>query len=230
MSRLFLTGTGTGVGKTLVTTILCHQLRSMGRSVQALKPVVSGFSYEDAESDPALILRSLNREVTPESIDEISPWRFAAPISPHLAARREGQKVAMEDVLRFCRKESPGPETSRLIEGAGGLYSPICDDATCARLIAALGDPVILVGGTYLGAISQTLTALESLKSMEIPVRAIVVSESAESAGLTETIESLREFGAAGYPIFPLPRLHGAIEDRWQGAPPMAHLCEIDHG
>ena len=229
MSAFFIAGTGTGVGKTLVTTILCHQLRSMGRNVQALKPVVSGFSVDDPQSDPVLILRSLGRAVTPEALDQISPWRFAAPISPHLAARREGQKVAMEDVLRFCRKESPGSETSRLIEGAGGLYSPICDDATCARLIAAMGDPVILITGTYLGSISHTLTAMESLKSMRIPVRAIVVSESAESAGLHETIESLCEFGAAGYPILPLPRLHGAIEDRWQEAPPLAHLCEIDH-
>ncbi len=229
MSRLFLTGTGTGVGKTLVTTILCHQLRSLGRRVQALKPVVSGFSDDDPESDPALILRSLDRAVTPAALDEISPWRFAAPISPHLAARREGRKVFMEEIRRFCLQGTSEQETIRLIEGAGGLFSPICEDATCARLIAALGDPVVLVAGTYLGSISHTLTALGCLTVLNIPIRAIIVSESAESAGLVETMESLREFGAAGTPILPLPRLSGTIEDQWRAAPSLAHLREIDH-
>ncbi len=228
MSRLFLTGTGTGVGKTLVTTILCHQLRLMGRLVRALKPVVSGFSDNDPDSDPALILRSLGRTLTPESLAEISPWRFAAPISPHLAARREGRKVRMEEIRRFCLERTPEPGTIQLIEGAGGLFSPICENATCARLIAALGDPVILVAGTYLGSISHTLTALGCLTAMEIPIRAIVVSESAESVGLIETMESLREFGGTGIPIHPLPRLSNTIEDQWRAAPSLAHLCEVD--
>src|SRR5690348_8678812 len=104
MRGLFITGVGTGVGKTLVTTILCHQLREMGRSVCALKPVVSGFADDDPASDPALILRSLGITPTAEGIASISPWRFAAPISPHLASRREGRSVSLEDVVRFCRE------------------------------------------------------------------------------------------------------------------------------
>jgi len=229
MSAFFIAGTGTGVGKTLVTTILCHQLRSMGRDVRAIKPVVSGFSHEDVESDPALILRSLGREVTPESVAEISPWRFRDPISPHLAARREGRSVSMEEVARYCRGQGDLADSVRLIEGAGGVFSPITHDATCAGLAARLGDPVILVAGTYLGSISHTLSALVGLKAISIPVCAIVVSESAESVGLVETMESIREFGATGIPIYPLPRLSGTIEERWRKAPSLAQLCEAGH-
>lgn len=228
MSGLFITGVGTGVGKTLVMTALCHQLRAKGRSVRALKPVVSGFVEDDPESDPTLILRSLGHVITPEAIAAISPWRFSAPIAPHLAARREGRPLATEEILQFCRQETDEPGSIRLIEGAGGVMSPICDDATCLRLIAGLGDSVVLVTGSYLGAMSHTLTAMGCLIAMEVRVRGIVVSESAESVGLVETIESLRDFGAGEYPIYPLPRLSGAPEDRWRNAPPLTQLCEAD--
>src|SRR5262249_41466189 len=160
----FITGVGTGVGKTLVTTILCHQLRDLGRSVSALKPVVSGFVDDDPQSDPALILRSLGISPTKATIASVSPWRFAAPIAPHLAARREGRSVTLEEVARFCSEPASSPASTRLIEGAGGVMSPICEDATCIDLIARLAVPVVLVTGTYLGALSHTLTALTALK------------------------------------------------------------------
>src|SRR5438874_12482034 len=85
LRRLFITGVGTDVGKTLVTTILCHQLTRMGRRVGALKPVVSGFSAEDPNSDPAQILRSLGRLPTPDAITAMARWRVTAPLSPLLA-------------------------------------------------------------------------------------------------------------------------------------------------
>src|SRR5262245_5883030 len=129
MSGLFITGVGTGVGKTLVTTILCHQGRTIGRDVRAITPVVSGLVEEGPESAPALGLRSGGIAPTPEAIAAISPWRFAAPISPHLAARREGRSVTLAEVARFCR-QATGAGSIRLIEGAGGVQSPICEDAT----------------------------------------------------------------------------------------------------
>ena len=129
MSGLFITGVGTGVGKTLVTTILCHQLRAMGRRVNALKPVVSGFVEGDPESDPALILRSLGIAPTTEAIAAITPWRFAAPLSPHLAARREGRSVSREDVVRFCREQAGDVRVDPADRGRGG--SDVADDFGC---------------------------------------------------------------------------------------------------
>src|SRR5262245_54666695 len=128
MNGLFITGVGTGVGKTLVTTILCHQLRGIGRSVTALKPVVSGFVDNDPECDPALILRSSGIVPTAEAIEAVSPWRFAAPISPHLAAQQENRSVSLKEIARFCHDRAGQPGSIRLIEGAGGVMSPIATD------------------------------------------------------------------------------------------------------
>lgn len=228
MRNLFITGVGTGIGKTLVTTILCRQLRAHGVEVLPLKPVVSGFLPEDPWSDPALLLRSIGLEPTAAAIASISPWRFAAPIAPHLAARREGRSVTLAELERFCRERVRGPGAVRLVEGAGGVMSPLCDDATCVDLIAGLGDPAILVTGSYLGAISHTLTALSVLRNEAIPVRGIVVSESADGVGLAETIDALRQFGGGDIPIHALPRLNGEAGERWQGAPRLLTLCEAD--
>src|SRR6516165_8964581 len=191
MPSFFITGAGTGVGKTLVTTILCHQLGRPSRPVTALKPIVSGFSAEDRHSDPALILRSVEKAPTPEDLAAIAPWRFAAPLSPHLAARREGRTIALEDVVAFCRAQEHDHGAILLVEGAGGVMTPIDPDRTFLDLILALEYPVILVTGTYLGALSHTLTALHALRDAGTTIQAIVVSEAEESIGLAETVESL---------------------------------------
>src|SRR5262245_661787 len=103
MREFFITGVGTGIGKTLVTTILCHQFARSGRRVIALKPLVSGFDPEDPDSDPARILRSLGRSPSPDAITSIAPWRFRSPVSPHLAARRERASVSISEMAAFCQ-------------------------------------------------------------------------------------------------------------------------------
>jgi dethiobiotin synthetase len=229
MNGLFITGVGTGVGKTLVMTILGHQLRGIGRRVEALKPVVSGFLEHDPESDPALILRSLEVVPTADAVAAISPWRFASPISPHLAARREARPVALEEVVRFCYERAGPVGSIRMIEGAGGVMSPMATDGTCLDLIAALGDPAILVTGTYLGALSHTLTALAALRARAVAVRGVVVSQSIEDMGIAQTVEGLREFGSGDIPVYSLPRLEGDPEWRWRSAPPLLWIFEADH-
>src|SRR5579871_163369 len=94
MSAIFITGTGTDVGKTFVASSLVRLFRQMGRTVDAIKPVVSGFDPQTAEtSDPGILLEALGRPVTPEEIERISPWRFREPLSPDLAAAIEGRRI-----------------------------------------------------------------------------------------------------------------------------------------
>ncbi len=225
MRRFFITGVGTGVGKTYVTRYLVHQLTAMGRRVSALKPVVSGYSDDDPESDPALILRSLGQLPTQEAIAAISPWRFAAPLSPHLAAQREDRSIDLREVLAFCRESGNQECDYRLVEGVGGIMSPIEPTATCLDWILKLKDPVILVTGTYLGAISHTLTALYVLRASGASIRGIIVSESAESAGLAETVDSLYQFGGRQLPLLVLDRLSCDPVERWRTGPPLATFC-----
>jgi dethiobiotin synthetase len=229
MPELFIAGVGTGVGKTLVTTILCHQLGTVGRPVSAIKPVVSGFSVDDADSDPALIVRSLGGSATPDAMATIAPWRFKAPLSPHLAARREGRSIDLHAIVSFCREHESGTGKTVLVEGAGGVMSPVTEEHTCLDLIVLLGYPVVLVTGSYLGAISHTLTALCALRASRVGRSAIVISESAGGAGLDETARSLAQFGRLDRPPLVIPRLPGEHEHKWRVAPSLLGLCDLDH-
>jgi dethiobiotin synthetase len=91
VKALFVTATGTDIGKTFVTAALVRILRARGLVVGALKPVASGFDRAAAEtSDPGILLDALGRDITETALDGISPWRFVAPLSPDMAGRREG--------------------------------------------------------------------------------------------------------------------------------------------
>ena len=146
MSTLFVTATGTEIGKTLVTAALCHELRVAGRPVRALKPVLSGYDPATlAESDPGILLASLGEAVTEEAVAAIAPWRFAAPLSPDMAAAREGRRLDLAAILAFCRAAEGDP---LLIEGIGGAMVPLDDDHTVLDWISAeLGAPALVVAG-----------------------------------------------------------------------------------
>jgi dethiobiotin synthetase len=119
MSALFVTATGTELGKTFVTCGLARHLRARGGSVDALKPVASGFDIDHPEgSDSAALLAALGRAVTPETIADISPWRFAAPLSPDMAAGREGRAIDFAAMVSFCRDRIARSDRL-LIEGIG---------------------------------------------------------------------------------------------------------------
>ena len=222
MSTHFITSSGTGIGKTLVTAALTWQLRERGRSVRAIKPVISGFEPETAtESDTGILLTSLGEKVTNEAIGRITPWRFAAPLAPDLAASREGRTLELADVVGFCReaaKVAEGDGAALLIEGVGGVMAPITQGETVADWMAALGYPAILVVGSYLGAISHALTSAEALGARAIPIAAVVVSETeASTVALDDTVESLNRF-LPEKRLIVLPRLHDAVEP-WRAAP-----------
>jgi len=197
MSALFVAGAHTDVGKTHVACALLRAARARGLSVDAVKPVVSGFDFADwADSDPGRLIAALDRPLTETALAAISPWRFAAPLAPPMAARLEGRALPLAPVVAATRVWLAAREADvRLVEGVGGLMSPLADGATGLDLMQALGLPTVLVGGSYLGAISHTLTALEVLRARGLPVAALVVSEAADpdAPGFAATVESIAE-------------------------------------
>jgi dethiobiotin synthetase len=208
MSAVFVTGTGTEIGKTFVTAALIHALRRRGRRVDALKPVVSGFDPTHlAASDSGVLLAALGRKPTAAALDRLSPWRYAAPLSPDMAARRAGEKLDFDALLTFTRREIAAAEDVLLIEGVGGVMVPLDAQHTVLDWIAALDVPVLLVGGSYLGAISHALTALDVLDARGLSLTATIVNETAGSGvSLEETAESIGRF-AGDVTIITLPRL-----------------------
>jgi dethiobiotin synthetase len=205
VTAIFITATGTDVGKTFVAASLIGHFRQMGRTVEAIKPVVSGFDPAKAgASDPAVLLRALGAPVTAEAIERMSPWRFRAPLSPDLAARREGSRIEVDDVIAFCQNAIERRRDMLLIEGVGGIMVPLDGERTVLDVMMALQLPLILVTGSYLGTISHTLTALDSLYRRDMNVMAIIVSETPGSAvPLDDTVAAIARFAD---PVIALPR------------------------
>lgn len=212
MSSYFVTSTGTDVGKTFVTAGLIRRLREAGATVDALKPVVSGYDSSVVEtSDPAVLLDALGRPRTADEIDRIAPWRFRAPLSPDLAAAREGRSVDFEALVDFSRTAVVGARGTLFIEGVGGIMVPLEAKRTVLDWMAALDIPLLLVVGGYLGTISHTLTALDVLAKRRLNITAIVVSESERNpVELKDTVASIARF-TGEVPVIGLPRLPGSI-------------------
>ncbi len=221
---LFITSSGTEIGKTYVTALLCRQLRAKGAHVEALKPVVSGFSFDEVEdSDPGQILSALGRELSREEVEEIAPWRFTEPLSPDMAAARENREIEFEEVVAFCRAHPVGTGPL-LVEGVGGVMAPLCHDKLVIDWAEVLGLPAILVVGSYLGTISHTLTAYETLKARNLSVRGIVISPSPEQpVPPGETAEAIGRF-AQHTPIHILKRLP---TQEWAKQPDLTSLLEV---
>lgn len=204
MKAFFVAGTGTDLGKTHVGCALLEAVRGRGLRVDAFKPVVSGIDPRAPDtSDPARLAVALGR---PDAWTEVSPRRYRAPLAPNLAARLEGDVLRMDDLISDCWNWLGGREVDlALVEGAGGVMSPMTDDATNLDLMSALALPVLLVAGSYLGTATHLLTALEVVRARGLAVAAIVVSESLDAPDLGQTIEMLRAFERHA-PIVAAPR------------------------
>jgi dethiobiotin synthetase len=151
---IVVTGTDTWVGKTVLTALLARRLIRMGVRVAALKPLASG-TRSDARR-----LRAACGNVL--SLDEVNPWWFRAALTPLVAARAESRSVKLREVLVHVRGMSDRFDRV-LVEGAGGLLSPLGERFDTRDLVARLGARVIVVGANRLGAINQVLLTIDSL-------------------------------------------------------------------
>lgn len=173
-------GTDTGVGKTVVTAGLAHALVAMGLNVAAIKPVESGCGEEVSPEEDGAILARATGQAEPSS----ALIRLRAPLTPALAADREGIEIEMEtllDSIHFygCRADIT------LVEPAGGLCAPITWQETPLSLARALGAGVVLVSADRLGTISHTLLSLAALRDMRL--HGMVLSAPAEPDESTGT-------------------------------------------
>jgi dethiobiotin synthetase len=178
VTAIFITATGTDVGKTFVVASLIRLLRQMGHAVDAIKPIVSGYDpAQGTASDPGMLIGALGLRFSPEAVDRISPWRFRAVLSPDLAARREGRSIDVDGVVAYCQSAIERHRDILLIDGVGGIMVPLDENRTILDVMMALHLPLILVTGSYRGTISHTLTALDSLFRRDLNVLATIVSE-----------------------------------------------------
>ena len=207
MSANFITGTGTDIGKTWLACALLRHWRAAGLAPAAFKPVLSGFdALRPGLSDAGALRAVLGREASRAELDAIAPWRFVAPLSPDMAAAREGRRIDFDELVDFSRQAIATPGRPLLIEGVGGVMAPLDERHTVRDWIVASGLPCVLVTGSYLGSLSHTLTALEALQRVGAGVTAIVVNESPGSTvALDATLQTLSRL-VAGIPLTAIAR------------------------
>jgi dethiobiotin synthetase len=185
-TTFFITGTDTGVGKTVLTALLTRHLRECGVNAVALKPVCSG-DRADARALHAASADAL-------ALDEINPWHFRAPMAPLLAARRERRRVAPADVLAHVRAMQKRFDVV-LIEGAGGLFSPLGENFDSRDLITALRATPVVVCPNRLGAVNQVMLTLAALpRNASCRARVVLMSLSKPDASTSTNASLLAEF------------------------------------
>ena len=197
---IVITGTDTGVGKTLLTALLAAHLVRKGLKVTALKPISSG-NREDAR-----LLRRASNKVLP--LDTINPWHFHAPIAPLLAARLERRTVRLRQVLAHIRGvagSAPHPDYI-LVEGAGGLLSPLGAGFSTRELIVGLGAEVVIVGANRLGVLNHLRLTVEALPSSFVrKAKIVLMSPVRPDRASRGNIPLLKEL-VGGMPVTGLPR------------------------
>lgn len=172
---LFVTGTDTGVGKTVVTAALVRVLRAAGIDAVPMKPVQTGCAGSD---DVGFALAASGVELSGEESGLVCPYRFEAPCSPHLAALQESRPVSVGLIAESLDLLLEGREMV-VVEGAGGVLVPLGGGALMVDLMGALGLPVVLVARRGLGTINHTLLSLRELRRAGLEVRGVVFNETA---------------------------------------------------
>ena len=172
MRGVFVTGTDTGVGKTVLSACLLAAMRAGGEPVRAYKPVVTGLDETvPGEWPPDHELLGLAAGVAPE---EVSPLRFGPAVSPHLAAELAGVKIDPAELVGAARVRGEGG--TLVVEGVGGLLVPLSEDYTVLDFAAALGLPMVIAARPGLGTINHTLLTLRAARERGLDVRAVVLT------------------------------------------------------
>ncbi len=161
--NIFITGTDTGVGKTLVTAALLHRAQQRGLKAYGLKPVAAGctLTAEGLRNEDALLLMQYGSVKLP--YDQINPFALAAAKAPHLAAAEEKRRLSLDRIEGLCRGALAVRADLRLVEGAGGWRVPLNDRENLSGLPQRLQMPVILVVGLRLGCLNHALLTAEAI-------------------------------------------------------------------
>lgn len=181
----FITGTDTGVGKTLVCTALVKLFRSYGKDVGVMKPVMTGVKsnlIKSSDNDAYILKRVSDAD---DSLDLINPYCFKEPISPHLAARLNNQEIDEKLIKDNFNKIKKRHEIV-IVEGIGGISVPFSDNFFIGDLIRELNLPAIIVTRAALGMINQTLLSIFYAKKIGIKITGIIINNMPENPSLAE--------------------------------------------
>jgi dethiobiotin synthetase len=190
---IVITGTDTGVGKTVLTALLLRHLRRENFDALAMKPFCSG-----GRGDGELLRRFQKKCLT---LDEVNPFYFRDPLSPAIAAKNEGREITFSEVKARIRAVAAHCEIL-LLEGAGGVLSPLGPGYSTIDLILEIADAAIIVGKNRLGTINHTLLTLETIQTAAVkPLVVVLMSQKKADFSAKTNVEALKDV-VGGMPVF----------------------------
>lgn len=218
---IFLTGTGTGVGKTVAGCVIAAHWAAQGRSPRVMKPAESGCALMDGNLVPRDALALKTAAGDPRPLEEICPYRYEIPLTPAHAAEREGEAPDMERIVDSIKalKEEENP---LLVEGAGGLLAPLAEGVLMSDLALAANLPLVLVAPLGLGAINHTLLSVREARRQGLTILGVILSDTTgEAAPAAErNPAAIEELCGADAPLLGvIPYLRGVDEMMARAAP-----------
>jgi dethiobiotin synthetase len=215
---VFVTGSGTGVGKTVVAAVIARTLAEDGARVAVFKPAVSGL--DDGGGPDHALLRLAAR--SPQSDGQIAPYRFGPAVSPHLAAEMEGRRIDPEFLLRTAHSAADSADVL-VCEGVGGFLVPLTEDYLVRDFARDLGLPVVIAAPPVLGTINHTLLTLESVRLAGLEIDRVVLTPWPETPSPMErdnraTIERLGQVR-----VDTIPQLEPETWPALEAVPPAPH-------
>jgi len=204
MKPLFITATDTDIGKTYVCAGLAHSLKKLGIDVGIMKPFACGVKQKTGFSSNDLTILS-NAAMVNDAEELLNPFFFPIPASPYTAAKNFGVKIDI-DYLMKCFRKLDKIHDVMLVEGIGGIMTPILKDYAIIDLIKDLEANTIIVTSSKIGTINHTIMTCNMCKNMKIPVKGLIINN----------------FDSTGYPVSDLERDLNALTD-------LPVLCSLPH-
>ncbi len=204
VNGFFITGSDTDVGKTWIACQLINQLNTLHHSIKVRKPIESGCEVSaNGQLFPGDGFALFQANAKKESLDIITPYRFRAALAPDRAARLENKAVSLKQLIQAVNHRLIADDTL-LVEGAGGFYSPLCDDGLNSDLAKSLGLDIIIVIDDRLGAINQALLTIKAVESEGLKIHAIILNQVNESpAEINGKMNNLADLlPRTRYPVF----------------------------
>jgi dethiobiotin synthetase len=189
---VFVTGTGTEVGKTVVAAVIARTAAAQGHRVAVFKPAVSGLD-EGGELDHELLRRAAGSE---QSDDQIAPYRYGPPVSPHLGAELAGERIDAERLREAASAAADGADLL-VVEGVGGFMVPLTPDYLVRDFARDLGLPVVIAAAPGLGTINHTLLTIEAVRAARLVPEAVVLTPFPSRPGAIErsNLDSIARLG-----------------------------------